>query len=169
MTQEYLNFLKSERFQTICNYSEDEIANMKYGFFDMIFPLTYNKSGHDTFIINIRELRMSPDFEYSKECMLKSLEIFLNFFRIKEEGVEKNFLRILTKEVDMTIRIVKSLIYHGLYINANLFAFRLTKFRLVFRDFEDVDSIWQREMLQAIREVEDAGFSYLEPSIFKKY
>ena len=134
-----------------------------------IFPLTRNHSGYDVYVINIEELRNSPDFEFVKESMLVSLKNFLRFFRILNTGMIKEYLKELIKMKEHTVRIVKALIYHDLYTNAILLSARFCKFRMVFNDLKKVRSIWEGEILLSIKEVENAGFQYLEPDCSGNY
>lgn len=172
-TQDYLNFLHSDEFAEIMMYTDEEIAGKKFSFLDKLFPLTHNLEGDDSFIISVTELRNSSDLVYAQKCMLMSLDLFLNFFKISDDGTDVDFLTQLVPIKGITLRIIRSLMYHELYVNANLFAFRLEKFRLIFKNYPNPNvmfkSMWELEILSCISELEYFGIEYKEPSISKKY
>lgn len=172
-TNEYFNFLRSGEFAEIMLYTDEEIAEHKLSFIDKLFPLTYDLSERDSFVITISELRSSKHFQYAQQCMLSSLELFLNFFKIDETGTNVEFLSQLVPMKDLTKRIIRSLMYHELYTNANLLAFRFEKFRIIFRDYPTMEtmfkSMWELEIISSIQEIEYFGYEYREPSLIKRY
>lgn len=168
-TQEYIDFILSDEFLRISRYTDYQISECKYDFIDKIFPVTDNMENSSRFIIDIVKLRNSQHFQIVKDSMIISLQIFCRFFRILETGMEEYYLTELVKFKLKIARIVRSLMYHELYVNAQLLCFRLIRFRLNFSDIKRPTSIWEMVYYSSITEIESHGIEYREPSISGNY
>lgn len=168
-TQEYIDFILSDEFKNICNLSDRQISEMEYNFIDKIFPVTNIMWENNHFVIDIKKLRESEHFETVQNAMYISLEIFCRFFRILETGMEENYFQELVKFKMNVGLILRSLIYHGLYINAQLLCFRFSRFRIEFKDLKSPNTVWEKIFYSCVKEIEDCGLEYREPSISTKY
>lgn len=114
-TNDYLNFLKSDNYNNILKY-DSFLLEDDHNFIQWIFPTTMLSTvNNQAPIINIKELRNSPEYTDARNKMKLSLKLITKHWGISDEYFDINKFQRLDGHNGLRLsRVLQSLIYHGL-------------------------------------------------------
>lgn len=158
-TDRYFNFLKSERYNTIISYNEEELED-DHAFIQWLFPTTTASAfNSDAPILDIRELRNSSNFADAEYKLFVSLNLILTHLGIFVDDssifvYDEDKFKLLNGHNGLRFsRILQSLVYHGCELQAReLLNFVLENINLLRPKIKDGRTIWEIRLDQAIIE-----------------
>jgi hypothetical protein len=155
-TQRYYNFLTSDRYVQIQNYTPSELER-DHSFIQWIFPTTtasaFNSSAP---IIDVNDLRSSPEFEDARIKLIQSLELMIKHWGIEcsESGLEisnvKNFQLLNGHNGLRFSRVLQSMVYHDFgKLAETLLEFVLLNITLLRPAMHNGKTIWEIRLDEA--------------------
>ena len=172
MTEKYIEFVNSKKYVKILSMSEDDVIECEMNFIDKLFPLVEDKNTQsDTYNIFLSSLHNSLEFESIKDKLLKSLEFVLGILKITENGIDVEYLKLIKNKdiINILCRIIKTLMYHKLYINAHLLTFRLEKFKVHLLEKAVTYTPWVKALMESTIYMSKYDEEFKEPCLYKKY